>query len=240
MRLHRFNVVQPLGEDVVIDDVSLISQWTKVFRYKVGDFVILFNGDGNDYSYSLKNISKKTCALKKHETLSSYIPTKKTYLYLSIIKKDLFELVVQKASELGVTCIVPLISERTEKKSLDLRRLSLISKEASEQSGRGDVLSIAPPISLKKINSHLEQHAILPVHTFATTLFGIPVARLLEKSKNNTKSITSAFIVGPEGGWTDEEERFLEEQHFVRVSLGHTTLRAETAGIVSSFLSTLL
>lgn len=237
MRLHRFNVVQPLGEDVVINDVSLVNQWTKVFRYKIGDFVILFNGDGNDYSYCLTQISQKSCTLTKQSSSPSIIPTKKTYLYLAIIKKDLFELVVQKASELGVTCVIPLISERTEKKSLDMRRLSLISKEASEQSGRGDVLSISSPVSLEEITSHLEENSISPSQTFAATLFGLPVTEILQQ---NVKRDTVAFIIGPEGGWTDAEEHFLEEKNFTRISLGATTLRAETAGIVSSFLSTLL
>jgi 16S rRNA (uracil1498-N3)-methyltransferase len=238
MRLHRFNVVQPLGEDVVIDDVSLINQWTKVFRYKVGDFVILFNGDGNDYSYSLESISQKSCALRKQSSSPSHIPTKKTYLYLAIIKKDAFELVAQKATELGITDIVPLISDRTEKKPLDLRRLGLITKEASEQSGRGDVITIHNPVTLAAISGSLSTNAVEPSRTFATTLFGVPIAGLLTSVSDT--STPSAFIVGPEGGWTEAEELFLKEQNFTCISLGTTTLRAETAGIVSSFLSSLL
>jgi hypothetical protein len=54
MRLHRFYVLQPLGEEVVIDDVSLVNQWTKVFRYQLSNFVILFNGNG-DYSLPFNN-----------------------------------------------------------------------------------------------------------------------------------------------------------------------------------------
>ncbi len=239
MRLHRFNVVQPLGEEVVIDDVSLINQWTKVFRYKVGDFVILFNGDGNDYCYVLDTVSQKSCSLHKISSSPSYIPTKKTYLYLSIIKKDHFELVAQKATELGVTDIVPLITERTEKKPLDLRRLSLITREASEQSGRGDVLTIHQPITLTAIMSTLNTHTIQTSRTFVMTLRGQSITTLLQTMPHDPQS-PCAFMIGPEGGWTDSEELFFEERSFVRVSCGATTLRAETAGIVGSFLSTLL
>jgi 16S rRNA (uracil1498-N3)-methyltransferase len=239
MRLHRFNVVQPLGEEVVIDEVSLINQWTKVFRYTAGDFVILFNGDGNDYCYSITVVSKHSCTLRRESSSPSVIPTKKTYLYLAIIKKDHFELAAQKATELGITDIVPLITERTEKKPLDLRRLSLITKEASEQSGRGDVLVIHEPVTLTAITEHLQNNSITIERTFATTLFGTPVNQVI-KNSNVTSSTPCAFIVGPEGGWTDAEELFLEKNSFVRISFGATTLRAETAGIVSSFLSTLL
>ncbi len=239
MRLHRFNVVQPLGEEVVIDEVSLINQWTKVFRYTVGDFVILFNGDGNDYCYSITSVSKNSCTLRKEKTSSSTLPTKKTYLFLAVIKKDHFELVAQKATELGVTDIVPLITERTEKKPLDMRRLTLITKEASEQSGRGDVLTIHEPVALTAINIFLAEKDIPSTRTFATTLFGRPVQEIL-LDKPASSNIPSAFIIGPEGGWTDAEEKFLADSTFVRISFGATTLRAETAGIVSSFLSTLI
>ena len=144
MRLHRFYVSQPLGEEVVIEDSLTIKQWLKVFRYDVGDFVILFNGDGYDYSYSLQTITKQSCTLarKKHDV--SYLPTKKITLCLSLIKKDNFELVVQKATELGVSTIIPIITSRSEKKNLSFERLEKIVREASEQCGRGDIPMIKP------------------------------------------------------------------------------------------------
>ena len=118
MRLHRFYVLQPLGEEVVIDDVSLINQWTKVFRYQEGNFVVLFNGDGYDYHYSLTSVTKKTCVLTRTKQTPSYIPKQKITLCLPVIKKDNFELAVQKATELGVTKIIPILSEHSEKKNL--------------------------------------------------------------------------------------------------------------------------
>ncbi len=241
MRLHRFYVVQPLGEEVVIDDVSLVSQWTKVFRYRESDFVILFNGDGNDYCYSITCVTKNNCTLRreKEKTRPSFIPTKKTYLYVATIKKDLFELVTQKATELGVTDIVPLLTERTEKKQLDVVRLNRIIKEASEQSGRGDLTVLHEPIPLTGISAHLSLHNVVPARTFATTLLGRTFLEILQ-NKSPDENTACAFIIGPEGGWTGEEELFLEKQTFIRISLGATTLRAETSAIVSAFLSTLL
>lgn len=237
MRLHRFYVVQPLGEEVVIDDVSLVNQWTKVFRYTQGDFVILFNGDGFDYSYSISAVSKSSCSLVRQSSIPSYIPKRRSYLYCAIIKKDLFELIVQKATELGVTDVIPLITERTEGKSLDRRRLLLITKEASEQSGRGDVLTIHETVTFQDISSHLAMNTIQKERTYVATLFGDSLNSLFETKREDTPL---AFVIGPEGGWTDAEEKSIEEQLFKRISFGPTTLRAETAGIVSSFLSSVI
>src|SRR3989344_3057867 len=151
MRLHRFYVLQPLGEEVVINDVSTIKQWTKVFRYKKADFVVLFDGVGSDGTYSIESISPKECVLLRAKVSPSYIPEKKLTLYISVIKKDNFELVIQKATELGVTTIIPIIGERSEKKNLNGERLNKIAIESSEQCGRGDIPTILPIISLSEV-----------------------------------------------------------------------------------------
>ncbi len=239
MRLHRFYVSQPLGEEVVIDDVSLVNQWTKVFRYNVGDFVNLFNGDGNDYTYSIDSVSKKQCTLAKQSSSPVYMPTKKTYLYLAVIKKNNFELVVQKATELGITDIVPFISERTEKKQLDTRRLQLITKEASEQSGRGDILTIHESIPFALLVEDLQHKKIASDRTFIATIHGNPLNEILCTTSSSSNS-PCAFIIGPEGGWNDVEEAYCKDANFIGVSLGKTVLRAETAAIVSSFLSVIV
>jgi 16S rRNA (uracil1498-N3)-methyltransferase len=241
MRLHRFYVTQPLGEEVVIVDVSVLKQWVKVFRYQEGDFVILFNGDGNDYRYSFVNLTHKECTLTCVGSDPSYIPKRKTYLYLSLIKKDAFEYVVQKATELGVTDIVPILGEHTEKRNIDLVRLGRIIKEAAEQSGRGDLLTLHPLLPFTTIQGDIAQRMIPPERMYAATLRGEPLRNIIrELSETEDIYRTVACMVGPEGGWSEEEETTLKESGFTRISLGETVLRAETAGIVCSFLSSLI
>ncbi len=240
MRLHRFYVTQPLGEEVVIVDVSIIKQWSKVFRYSKGDFVILFNGDGNDYRYCIDTLTTKECMLSPLHREPSYIPRRKTYLYLSLIKKDNFELVVAKATELGVTDIIPIISRYTEKKNLDRRRLTLIAQEAAEQSGRGDVLQVHEIIQFSSITSSLEELSLRADRVFAATLSGESIEKTLLKKGGGDLDTSLAFLIGPEGGWREEEEIFFKEKSFNRISLGDTILRAETAAIVCSFLSSVL
>ncbi len=229
MRLHRFYVLQPLGEEVVIQDVSLVNQWTKVFRYEVGDFVILFNGDGNDYHYSLDTITKKECTLRFLKSIPSYVPTRKITLCLSVIKKDNFELAVQKATELGVTTIIPILSSRSEKKNLSLDRLHKIAIESAEQCGRGDVPTITDILSLKKLPKDILPEA---GELITLSIDGTPLIERVTPNKNNDVVI----FIGPEGGWSDEDNVCLAEYGAKQHSLGKTTLRAETAAIAACTL----
>ncbi len=241
MRLHRFYVSQPLGEEVVIEDVSLIKQWLKVFRYTVGDFVILFNGDNVDYVYELTLTSPSSCTLLQKEKNNSTHTTRRSFIFLSVIKKDLFELVVEKAVEHGITDIVPIFSEHTEKKNLNFDRLRIIIKEATEQSGRTSLLQIHDTCTFDEAVAMIPVLGITPDCTYVATLEGENIKNLLLSRINSTEPVTPvAFFIGPEGGWSDsEEEKFISE-NYTRFSFGNTVLRAETAGIACALLSTLI
>jgi 16S rRNA (uracil1498-N3)-methyltransferase len=241
MRLHRFYVSQPLGEEVVIEDVSTIKQWLKVFRYRKDDFVILFNGDGYNYTYALTNVSHSSCTLILSKKELSYIPDKKVYLCIALIKKDLFELVAEKATELCVTDIIPLFTERTEKKNINEERVHSILKEASEQSGRGDVPVLHDTHTLREAITFLSTQMVSAENTYPATLFGTEYKEIFFKNRlHPLHDSPVAFFVGPEGGWTPAEEELFKEKGFTCVSLGKTTLRAETAGITCVLLSNII
>jgi len=225
MRLHRFCILQPLGEEVVINDVSLVNQWTKVFRYTVSDFVILFNGDGHDYCYSIQEIHKKSCVLKLTKTSPSYIPSQKITLCLSLIKKDNFELAVQKATELGVTTIVPVLSSRSEKKNLSFERLEKIAVESAEQCGRGDIPNILPITTLKE--------TLLSLTDNQQAIFLNMGGKPFHEAKKNLGKKEAVIFIGPEGGWSSEDITITEEMGIQSYALGETVLRAETAVIAS-------
>ncbi len=243
MRLHRFYVSQPLGEEVVIEDGLTIKQWLKVFRYTVGDFVILFNGDGYDYTYTLTASTSSSCALVCSKKTKVSLSPRKRFLFLSVIKKDLFELVVEKATEAGITDIVPLITEHTEKKNLNTVRLTTIIKEATEQCGRNDLLKLHTPLMFDESFPYAASHKVSPMNTYITTLFGEPLTEVVAQrtsSQEKDPAASIAFFVGPEGGWSDEEEKVIREKNCTAISLGTTVLRAETAGIYCALLSSLL
>jgi RsmE family RNA methyltransferase len=138
---------------------------------------------------------------------------------------------------------VPLITEHTEKKNLNTKRLHTIIKEASEQCGRNNLLILHSPLTLEDSFSSLTLKGITHNNTYITTLFGKPLLEVLTKRISSQEKIltkTTAFFIGPEGGWSDDEEKLFETNSYTRISLGVTTLRAETTGIVCSFLSTVL
>lgn len=233
MRLHRFYVEQPLGEVVVIKKVDLINQWTKVFRYSKGSIVILFDGRGYDVTYELQDITKSEITLASISKVKSVIPSKNVFLYLSLIKRDNFELVVQKATELGVSAIIPILSDRSEKKHLRLDRLQSIAIEASEQCGRGDILNIKDICSLDEaISLSKEQVACF---NFDTTEKLISYKNAIER-----KELSSvALFIGPEGGWSDHENDLFKKNSVQSVTLGNLILRAETAAIAACSLATI-
>ena len=232
MRLHRFYLSQPLGEEIVIGSVSTIKQMYNVFRYKEGDLVTVFNGEGLDVTYKITSISSSVCELSKTESDISIMIDKKLTLYVSIIKKDNAELTAQKVTELGVSKIAPIISERSEKKGLNMERLEKIVTEASEQCGRGNIPEIGEIISFDDAIKSRNPDAL----SIFAQMGGLKVSEkpfqdklILAKEKNNEIDIW----IGPEGGWSEREIEKFKKENMIGVSLGQTVLRAETAAIVA-------
>lgn len=232
MRLHRFFVGQKIeiGENITISSSELTNQIKNVFRMKAGDRVVLFNGGEYDFECSIVNIDNTMIELMPEEsTPCRNIIEKNIILCASVIKKDNFEFIVEKATELGVSSIVPVISERSEKKLLNIDRLNKIAIEASEQSGRNNIPAIS---DIKKLADVVEDTARKDMN--------IVVFHTDPKQEMNNKSSAPelsedniAIFIGPEGGWTDDEiDRFHKSgAHFL--SLGKGILRAETAAIVA-------
>ena len=133
MRLHRFYVDKVIsGEELDITDRELVHQWKAVFRYNVGSQVILFDGLGFDYLCiisSLRNLGATVSIIKKNK--NKVEPCRNLWLCIGLIKKDNFEFAVQKATELGVTNIIPILCERSEKKNINMERLQKIAIESS-------------------------------------------------------------------------------------------------------------
>src|SRR3989338_5781535 len=163
MRLHRFYIEKKLvslqspyldGRQLMVrvDDEGLLHQMRDVFRLTKGDEGIFFDGEGMDITFRIEMLSKKEGIFvkEKEERSAGHGNTRHSSitLLMALIKKDNFELVLQKCTELGVSRFVPILAERSEKKNLDMERAKRIIKEASEQCGRGDIPGLREVMSL--------------------------------------------------------------------------------------------
>jgi 16S rRNA (uracil1498-N3)-methyltransferase len=226
VRLHRFIVEGDLtGSIITVHDVALLKQWSKVLRLESHDRVILCDGKCTECEATLERIDHT------HATLSLQSPRPVTAepercitLYCSVLKRENFEWVVQKCTEIGVKEIVPIIAERTVKTGLKVERLRLIAKEAAEQSGRGMIPKITEPMNFPSALLKAKNHASNVMFHTGTSGSG------QQKASNSL-----GLWIGPEGGWTEKELQEAQEQGFTMGSLGMLTLRAETAAVVGVF-----
>lgn len=229
MKLHRFIGDFDLSKPTLfLHDGTLINQIKNVLRLTVGEQIVLVTGFGLEAVVVIEGLNKDELSVKildKKENLSE--SKRFVTLYCSVLKRENFELVAQKAVECGVKKIVPIISDRTVKTGLKIDRIEKIIKEASEQCGRalvpelGNIVILAEALNDSKING---------VNLFFDAS-GEPF-----ETKKLLNSV--GIFVGPEGGWTEQELILAKESGCQIVSLGALTLRGETAAIISSYLAT--
>jgi 16S rRNA (uracil1498-N3)-methyltransferase len=232
------------GEIEITGDIA--HQIIKVLKLKIGEKIELGDGKRAVGFGKIKNIEKKS-VLVKIEKVEKMEENKKTTLFCAVLKKENFELVVQKTTETGISKIVPIISARTIKTGLNLERLKKIAKEASEQSGRGIVPEILEPISFKKsLELCKENDSNILFDASGKELFPEKYCAGCRAEHSNSSADEYAYFsennslynifIGPEGGWTEEEIQKAKNLNFKIASLGKLTLRAETAAIISSYL----
>ncbi|MEK7642754.1 MAG: RsmE family RNA methyltransferase [Patescibacteria group bacterium] len=221
---------------MLIKDERLIHQWRDVFRYNVGSEVVLFDGSGQEYDAVIEKLNNQVSEVRLVRERRGIIPKdsstglgREITLYQSLIKKDKMEWVVEKATELGVSKIVPIVSERSEKKGFNIERARRIAIEASEQCGRADVPELVGVMELGEWVKVAGQDVI--VFDFSGEPFPCPII-------HNTNP--ASLFIGPEGGWSPKEIERFKDLKIEILSLGRLTLRAETAAIVALTAATLL
>jgi 16S rRNA (uracil1498-N3)-methyltransferase len=222
MKLNRFYTEQKVGENKAISITrdSLVNQLKNVFRLVAGDEILIFDNSGYDFLCEIQSYEKDTVSLSVKEVRqNTVVPIRETYLFVSLVKKDNFEWISEKATELGVSHIVPLISERTEKKDINLDRVKKIIIEAAEQSGRGTLPILYGVTDLKTALTNYGHIKSLAWHTLAPKFV----------SQDVSESI-GAYI-GPEGGWSPAEIELFRDHGISTKSLGPQVLRSETAVI---------
>lgn len=231
MRINRFFGNFDFSKKIIkIFDKKIFNQIKNVLRMNVGNKVILSDGKLNEAISRIKNINKDFIEFEVESIYKNQNESKiHSILYCSILKKENFEFVVQKATEVGVKEIIPLICKNTIKLNLKEDRLNKIIKEAVEQSGRGILPILHSPI---KFENAVEQSSENDSNLF----FDPNGAPFSQMSKVKRQMLNVGIWIGPEGGWNNKEIEIAKENDFKIVSLGNLTLRAETAAIIASYL----
>lgn len=232
MRVNRFIGDFDISKKIIeIKDKALLNQFFNVLRFTKGDRFILCNHHGQEAEVTIQSITRKSCTVVSGPIFMNTVEHESSCtLYCALLKKENFELVVQKTTEIGISVIVPIITARTIKLGISIDRLHRIAKEAAEQSGRGATPIIEKPLSFQEAFEYgkgLEKR-------FFCDPSGVPFEEQLRKDIKNTRS--RGVFIGPEGGWEDEEIEMGRTQGMEIISLGKTILRAETAAIIATYL----
>ncbi len=204
----------------------------KVLRLKTGDEIVVFNGLGKEYEGTILE-EKASSVLVKVQNI--FFPQKDSPLEVtlaqSLLKGEKMDFLIQKATELGVKEVIPFFSSRSvplleRSRRLERhRRWERIAVEASKQCGRG----VVPRIELLKDYSEMLQIASPEgLRLILWEREGVRLKEVLERSEEKAKIF---FVVGPEGGFSQEEVDGAEKSGFIPVVLGRRVLRAETASL---------
>ena len=195
-----------------------------VLRRKGGDQLRLFQDTSGEYLGTIVHISKKSCEILLEEQTRKPTESMGLTLYFAPIKRQRLEILLEKATELGVTLLQPVKTQH----SMDIgniERLQAIVTEAAEQCERLTVPHIFPSIDLKTLVTQWDE--VLPLY-WCLERAGSPLLQSLDASK------PISLLTGPEGGFSQEEMAWLHTKDFVKaVSLGPSVLRAETAAMVA-------
>lgn len=232
MRMTRVHVDLPLrvGLELTLPEAPA-AHLTRVLRLESGDACVLFNGDGHDYTARLLSVGKREvrAAIDSATAVERESPLR-TGLLQGVARGEKMDLILQKATELGVSEVRPLWSQRSEVKLDEARTAKRhahwrgVVTAACEQSGRAHVPNVTAPVSLAA--------ALAALPEGGTRLLldpdGDVAIRTLEP-----KPGTLWLAVGPEGGWSPTDREQLVAAGFVGVRLGPRILRTETAGLAA-------
>ena len=232
MRLTRCHVDTGLtvGTWIALRDTAA-NHLARVLRMREGDGCVLFNGDGDDYDARITAISKRgvLADIVGVRAIDNESPLHVTLLQ-GIARGEKMDLILQKATELGVAAVVPVMAERTEVK-LDAERTEKrvahwrsVIASACEQSGRARLPTLSAPAALVD--------AARAVDTGAMRLTLDPVGEVSLATVQVTRGAV-VVAIGPEGGWSPRDRDILSAAGFTGLRLGPRILRTETAGLAA-------
>jgi 16S rRNA (uracil1498-N3)-methyltransferase len=198
-----------------------------VLRLKSGDYIGLFNAECGEWSARLDNLSKRGGFAQLKEQICLPSPESGPWLAFAPIKKTRTDFIVEKATELGVERLIPVFTTYTATSRVNVERLGAIATEAAEQCRRLSIPTIAEPCTLDTLIDEWPENRTMFVGD--ETGSGVPLADAMENTDTEDEP---GFLIGPEGGFSEDELTRIRQQAFCQpIDLGPRILRAETAAI---------
>lgn len=230
MRLSRLYspVALHIGQLLVLEE-EYAHYLRTVLRLKSGSSLVMFNGEGGEYLATLTEVNRKIVQVRIESWREHNVESSLQVVFgLGISRSDRMDFAVQKAVELGVTCITPLNTARcnvplkADKGEQKRKHWQKIAQHASEQSGR----TLMPPL-----------HHIIELEQWVTQQQGLkifldPYAQLT-LNQLQPENTTVTLLSGPEGGFTEQERELAKAAGFIPVALGQRILRTETAALAA-------
>ena len=201
-----------------------------VMRKKIDDSILVFNSVNGEFLAKISEIYKNTIIIDTIKKVRDVKIENDIWLLFAPVKKSPTEYIVQKATELGVSKIIPIITERTITKNLNINRMQDIAIESSEQCDRITIPEICAVKKLKNLILNWDNDRII--------FFCDETIRNNDVVKKDFQNLSTksfgAILVGPEGGFSANETNYLREKKFIRpIDLGPRILRSDTAVIAA-------
>ena len=225
------------GSEAIVLDAEESRHCAKVLRKRPGDKIEVVDGKGNLYLCRLLHVDVKVC---KAEVISVKKNYGKRNFNLSIAMAPTknvsrFEWFLEKATEIGIDEVVPLLTGRCERTHVNLERLNKILVSAMKQSGKAFLPRLQEPVDYVKF-----MKSLAPGNSCLRFIATCDRENSIHLKDAYSKGSDALVLIGPEGDFTDEEVELAVKYNFQPISLGPARLRVETAGIVAGHTVNLL
>ncbi len=239
----RLHVADPLNEACVVRPTEAQARYLlTVMRRVPGDEILVFNGRDGEWRARIEAAGKKGCTLTALAQTRPQTVGPDLHLVIALVKRAPLELIVEKATELGVRRVLPVTTRRTNVGHTNVERLNAIAVEAAEQTGRLDPPAVEAPQPLDRLLAGWDAGRRLMFcdeggDDPADPFWDGPSGRArpaLDALREQASPGPWAVLIGPEGGFAPEEQATLRSLVFVTpVSLGPRILRADTAAFAA-------
>ena len=204
-----------------------------VMRIKVNDEINVFDGISGEWNSKVISISRENTVLRVIENIKKMQSSSDLWLIFAPIKQNRMSIAIQKATEIGVSKIIPCFTEYTNFKKINLKNLHQNAIEASEQSQRLDVPNIEKEVDLKSLLQNWPKDRKL-IYCDEKNTDKKSIIETITPLKHTANKWS--VLIGPEGGFSEtEQDLILKNNNVVSVSLGNTVLRSDTAITVALF-----